>query len=76
MTKNSDMLLLVRAELSKRDGELRRIATATGIAYDTVRRIKLGSHDPGYSRVQRLAVHFGFAAPITAAVLRAAGIQQ
>lgn len=73
MTQPTDMLLQVRAELRRRDGALREVADASGIHYDTLRRIRAGSHDPGYSRVQRLAVHFGFAKAITPAALKRAG---
>ncbi len=59
MTKPIDMLVRVQAELHKRGGELRTIASGSGIHYDTVRRIKAGSHDPGYSKVKRLAVYLG-----------------
>ena len=57
MTKPTDMLLQVQAELHRRIGELRTIASGTGLHYDTVRRIKAGKHDPAYSKVKRLAVY-------------------
>ena len=58
-----DMLVLVQAELCRRDGELRDIAEAADMHYDTVRRIRSGKNDPGYSKVKRLALHLGLAAP-------------
>lgn len=57
------MLLLVQAELCRRDGELRDIAHAADMHYDTVRRIRSGKNDPGYSKVKRLALHLGLTAP-------------
>lgn len=49
------MKALVVAELERRKGDLRAIAAESGVAYDTVLRIKNGEGDPGYSKVARLA---------------------
>ncbi len=48
------MISFVRASLEARTGRLRAIAEDTGIAYDTLLRIKNGEGDPGYSKVSRL----------------------
>ncbi len=49
----------VRGKLEPmRYNELRAVGAATGISYDTLRRIKLELCDPAFSKVQRLAVHF------------------
>ena len=56
---SDDLLERVRSELTRRRGELREIAIAADMHYDTVRRIKSGANDPGYSKVQRLARHLG-----------------
>jgi len=54
----SDLLQFVRAELSANKGDLPRVARQSGIAYDTILRIKNGEGDPGYSKVRRLADYF------------------
>ena len=54
----TDLLSFVRVELEQSRGDLNRIAKATGVAYDTVLRIKNGEGDPGYSKVQNLAEYF------------------
>ena len=54
----TDLLSFVRVELERSRGDLNRIARATGVAYDTVLRIKNGEGDPGYSKVQTLANYF------------------
>lgn len=51
----NNLLSFVREELERRKGDIRTIASATGIAYDTCLRIKNGEGDPGYSKVQKLA---------------------
>jgi len=58
---HTDLLADVRATLEKRVGELRQIAQESGIAYDTVLRIKNREGDPGYSKVQALAKHLQLA---------------
>lgn len=55
------MISFVRRTLDARKGQLRAIAGETGIAYDTLLRIKNGEGDPGYSKVARLASHMGWA---------------
>jgi len=57
--RHTDLLNSVVGELERRVGELRRIASDVGIPYDTVLRIKNREGDPGYSKVHRLAQHFG-----------------
>jgi predicted transcriptional regulator len=54
----NDLLQFVRAELQRSVGDLNRVAHESGLAYDTVLRIKNGEGDPGYSKVQRLADYF------------------
>ncbi len=51
----TDQLSAVRSELERRKGSLRQIAEDTGIAYDTVLRIK-NEHDsvPAYDKVLTL----------------------
>ncbi|WP_043358845.1 helix-turn-helix transcriptional regulator [Methyloversatilis universalis] len=61
-----DMISFVRRELAGRNGSLRRIAEETGIAYDTLLRIKNGEGDPGYSKVAHLASYFGWFPGVTA----------
>lgn len=51
--------MAVVAELERRKGELTDIARGSGIAYDTVHRIKNRENDPGYSKVRRLADFLG-----------------
>ena len=53
-TQQSDLLEAVRAELKIREGGLQTVAKGTGITYDTIRRIKNGRNDPGYSKVRLL----------------------
>ena len=54
----------VVAELHKRPGEVRAIAAATGLSYDTVLRIKNGEGDPGYSKVKKLLDHLFPSEPV------------
>lgn len=56
MTKT--MLTEVRERLDENKGNLRLVADETGIAYDTVHRIKNGEGDPGYSKVETLYRYF------------------
>ena len=51
-------LEFVRDRLERSVGQLRRIADETGIAYDTILRIKNSEGDPGYTKVRILADHF------------------
>jgi predicted GIY-YIG superfamily endonuclease len=49
----------VRAKMMPLQGNaLLEVGEATGISYDTLRRIKLQLCDPAFSKVQRLAEHF------------------
>jgi len=59
MSTQSDLLARVVAELNKRAGSLRVVASESGVAYDTVLRIKNCESDPGYSKVKALAVCLG-----------------
>ena len=61
MEPKSDLLSLVVAALEARAGSLRTVAAESGVAYDTVLRIKNQENDPGYSKVLALAVYFGIA---------------
>lgn len=56
-----DKLHIIRQELDRRKGELRHIAGATGISYDTILRIKNGEGDPGFSKVAVVAEYLGIA---------------
>ena len=54
----ADQLAQVRRELSRRRGQLQEIARATGIPYDSIKRIKNETHrTPGYTTVLKLACH-------------------
>jgi hypothetical protein len=55
MKRETDLLDRVVAELEARKGDLPRVASESGIAYDTVLRIKNRENDPGYSKVRTLA---------------------
>lgn len=55
MSTETDLLDRVVAELTRRTGELQKIAQDVDISYDTVLRIKNRENDPGYSKVRRLA---------------------
>ena len=59
MQVQSDLLSRVVAALEARAGSMRIVATESGVAYDTVLRIKNRESDPGFSKVQRLAVYLG-----------------
>jgi transcriptional regulator with XRE-family HTH domain len=50
-----DKLTIIRDELERRKGDLRRISAETGLSYDTVLRIKNGECDPGFSKIATLA---------------------
>ena len=52
--KQPTMLEKVSAELENRLGDLRGIAKACGVSYDTVLRIKNRKHDPAFGNVQVL----------------------
>lgn len=52
---DTDLLSRVVTELRARSGTLRRVAAESGVAYDTVLRIKNGEGDPSYGRVRKLA---------------------
>lgn len=69
MESDEDLLDAVVAELERRTGDLRAVATAAGMSYDTVHRVKRRENDPGYSKVRKLADVLG----IRTAVSRAAG---
>ena len=49
----------VATELKARRGELRSIARATGLSYDTVLRVRDNLADVGICKVQALADHLG-----------------
>lgn len=50
---------IVKAKLANRKGQaLLDVATATGISYDTLLRIRDGKVDPAYSKVETLAEFF------------------
>lgn len=55
----SNLLSLVRERLESEVGRIRLVSQETGIPYDTILRIKNEEGDPGYSKVQTLADHFG-----------------
>lgn len=57
MEQNTDLLAQVVAELKSRQGSLTRVADESGIAYDTVLRIKNGEGDPSYGKVRQLATY-------------------
>lgn len=61
MSTHPDLLARVVAELHVRAGSLRTVAAESGVAYDTVLRIKNAENDPGYSKVRALAVYLGLA---------------
>ena len=46
-----NMLDKVVTELEARTGDLRKVATDTGIPYDTILRVKNRENDPAFSRV-------------------------
>ena len=52
--KPINMLERVIAELDARTGDLRKVATDTGIPYDTILRVKNRENDPAFSRVAAL----------------------
>jgi transcriptional regulator with XRE-family HTH domain len=54
-----DKLRIIRDELERRKGDIRRISSETGLSYDTVLRIKNGEGDPGFSKVAKLADYLG-----------------
>lgn len=55
---NIDLLNSVKRRLQEDIGQLRIVANAIGIPYDTVLRIKNGEGDPGYSKVQAIAEYY------------------
>lgn len=59
MEEETDLLSVVVAELKGRQGSLTRVANESGIAYDTVLRIKNGEGDPAYGKVKQLAQYLG-----------------
>jgi hypothetical protein len=54
-----DKLSIIREELEKRKGDIRRISSDTGLSYDTVLRIKNNEGDPGFSKIAVLADYLG-----------------
>lgn len=58
---NIDLLNSVKKRLQEDIGQLRIVASSTGIPYDTVLRIKNGEGDPGYSKVQAIAEYYALA---------------
>lgn len=59
MCDKADLLDLVVAELVRRAGRLRQVATDSGVPYDTVLRIKNRENEPGYFKVRKLADYLG-----------------
>lgn len=55
-----DKLKILRDELERRKGDIKRISDTTGLSYDTLLRMKNGEGDPGFSKVATLAEHFGW----------------
>lgn len=55
MDDQTDILKRVQARLKDPDTVIRKVATDTGMNYDTVLRIRDGEVDPGYSKVKKLA---------------------
>lgn len=53
-----NMLEKVVAALEARTGDLRTVAAATGIPYDTILRVKNRENDPAFSRVAVLYAYF------------------
>jgi len=54
-----DKLRIIRDELERRKGDIRRISTESGLSYDTVLRIKNGEGEPGFKKVEKLAAYLG-----------------
>lgn len=52
-------LEILRNELERRKGDIRRISEAVGMSYDTVLRIKNGEGDPAFGKVEKLAGYLG-----------------
>jgi len=61
--EQKDLLSDVCAALEKRVGDLRLISKESGVAYDTVLRIKNKEGEPGYFKVRALAKYFGLLSP-------------
>ncbi|HET8745694.1 MAG TPA: hypothetical protein VFM98_08815 [Ramlibacter sp.] len=53
-----DLLDDVVRALNERQGDLPTVARETGIAYDTILRIRRRENDPGYSKVATLHRYF------------------
>ena len=59
MASNRSLLSRVRSKLQKLRGSgLDEVASATGISYDTLLRIRDGKTDPAYSKVESLSGFF------------------
>ena len=54
-----DKLHIIRDELERRKGDIRRISAEAGLSYDTVLRIKNGEGEPGFHKVEKLASVLG-----------------
>lgn len=67
MSKQPDLLAEVIQALDNRRGDLRTVASAVGLSYDTVLRIRRRSHDPGYSKVVALHAYLFDTSPNEAA---------
>lgn len=52
------MLQHVRECLQAHMGQLKKISAETGVAYDTLLKIKNGEGDPGFSKVETLRAYF------------------
>jgi transcriptional regulator with XRE-family HTH domain len=57
--KYPDLLEMVRAKLLASPDSVSKIGDESGVNRGTVWRIKRGKHDPAYSYVRALAIHFG-----------------
>jgi len=58
MNDQTDMLKLVQERLKDPNTVTKKVATDTGMNYDTVLRIRNGEVDPGYSKVKALYDYF------------------
>lgn len=73
MSDQADLLDAVVHELERRTGDLRTVARAARMSYDTVHRMKRRENDPGYSKVRRMADALGIRVQVT---VPAAGVSE